>query len=52
MNRNVDVNLGCLPLVVTMLVLWGLIFGVNVSGKHYGVSCGCDGVSVQNGVPK
>lgn len=41
---------GCLPLVISCLVLWALLFGVTIDGKHYGVSCSCEnGVTVESG---
>lgn len=29
------------------IILWGLLFGVNINGQHYGISCGESGVNVQ-----
>jgi hypothetical protein len=38
---------GCLGCIVTILVMWALLFGVTVGGKHYGVGCSCsEGVRV------
>ncbi len=38
---------GCLPLILTILVLWALLFGVSFDGRHYGIGCSCDrGVTV------
>lgn len=30
---------GCISIILTVIFLWALIFGVTVSGKHYGLSC-------------
>lgn len=35
-------GLGCLKFVLTMIVLWALLFGVTWKGRHHGVSCTCD----------
>lgn len=37
---------GCVSAIFVIIALWALIFGVTVSGKHYGIS-GCD---MKNGV--
>lgn len=43
---------GCLTTIVVLVVMWALVFGVNVNGKHYGISgCGCDGVQFDTGAP-
>ena len=41
-DSNVHVNLGCLPLVISLIVLWFLLFGVTVDGEHRGLSCSFD----------
>lgn len=47
-NTTVEFNpFGCLPIVVSILILWGLCCGVTLGGKHYDMSCSCDkGVDV------
>jgi len=41
-NSSVSVSCGgCLGTVLLIVGVWALVFGVTVSGKHYGVS-GCD----------
>ena len=40
---------GCFTLIIAFIILWGLLFGVNYGGKHYGVSCGSNGVDVDTG---
>ena len=30
---------GCLGVAVTLIVLWAVLFGVTVGGKHYGLRC-------------
>lgn len=43
---------GCIGCIVTVLVLWALIFGVTFSGKHYDLSCSCNkGVEVAPTAP-
>lgn len=38
---------GCFSSVLFLLLMWALLFGVSVDGKHYGIGCSCDdGVSV------
>ena len=38
---------GCFFLILSIIALWALVFGVNVNGKHYGVTgCDCNGVHV------
>ncbi len=42
-----DSPFGCVGCVVTVIVLWALLFGVTYGGKHYGLSCSCaNGVEV------
>lgn len=36
-----DSPLGCIGCVLTVIVLWALLFGVTYGGKHYGLSCSC-----------
>jgi hypothetical protein len=43
---------GCLGCVVTILVLWALVFGVTWGGVKYAVKCSAtNGVEVMRGVP-
>lgn len=38
--------------ILGLTILWALLFGVTVDGKHYGFSCTCDrGVVLHDGVP-
>jgi len=48
-SSNVSCSLGgCLPIVLTVLLLWALLFGVTYGGKHHGVGCSCErGVTVE-----
>lgn len=34
---------------ITGVILWAIFFGVNVDGKHYGLSFSRDGVTVNFG---
>jgi hypothetical protein len=34
---------------ITFVILWALVFGVNVGGKHYGLSFGKNGVTLHTG---
>ena len=39
---------GCVSVVITVLVLWALVFGVTWDGRHYEVGFSCDrGVVVE-----
>lgn len=33
--------LGCIGIILAILIMWALLFGVTVGGKHYGLSS-CD----------
>lgn len=34
---------GCLGFILICVAFWALLFGITVSGKHYGISgCSCD----------
>jgi len=47
-SSNASCSLGCLPIVLTVLVLWGLCFGVTWNGNHHQIGCSCDnGVEVK-----
>lgn len=35
--------------VITGMILWALLFGVNIDGRHYGLSFGRDGVTLHFG---
>ncbi len=38
-ERKVSCNCcGCIIIILACLALWGLIFGVTIAGKHYGLS--------------
>jgi hypothetical protein len=46
-SHSVQVN-GCLPIILTCIIAWALIFGVTYEGKHYGLNCSCaHGVEVE-----
>ena len=36
---------GCLGIIAFFIVMWALIFGVTLGGRHYGLSC-----SMEHGV--
>jgi hypothetical protein len=38
---NISCNLGCIPLVITICVLWFLLFGLTWDGTHYDLNCSC-----------
>lgn len=39
---------GCLSAIVFLILIWALVFGVTIGGKHYGLSCTCErGVVVE-----
>lgn len=42
MTQRAQVNVGCLPIVISFIILWGLLFGVTWNGKHHGISCTSD----------
>lgn len=52
-TKNITVDTGngcgCITLIITAIVAWALLFGVNYKGKHYGLSCGSSGVTVSDG---
>jgi hypothetical protein len=41
---NVEVSgngggcLGCMGFIICVVIIWALIFGVTIGGKHYGIS--------------
>jgi len=35
--------------VITGIILWALLLGVNIGGKHYGLSFGKNGVTIHFG---
>lgn len=38
---------GCLGVIITVIVIWALLFGVTVGGEHYILNCSGDqGVSI------
>ena len=40
--------MGCVSVVVRVFVLWVLVFGITLGGKHYGLSLDCNkGVVVE-----
>lgn len=36
-------------IVITGVIIWALLFGVNIGGKHYGLSFGKNGVTFHFG---
>jgi hypothetical protein len=39
---------GCLAVILFIILIWALVFGVTIGGKHYGISCSCaKGVEVE-----
>jgi hypothetical protein len=48
-----DGGCGCLGFIAFLIVLWALVFGVTIDGKHYGLSCSvAQGVEIQWGDPE
>lgn len=43
---------GCFSSVLFLLLMWALLFGVSVDGKHYGIGCSCDAVIPEDGTHK
>lgn len=35
--------------ILFFFFIWALLFGLNVNGKHYGITCGGHGVDVSTG---
>jgi len=49
-DTNVSVSgPGCITTILGFIIIWGLLFGVNYGGKHYGISCGNNGVDIDTG---
>jgi hypothetical protein len=49
-DRSTSVNVGCVgcvPIILALIVLWGLIFGVNYGGQHHQIGCGNNGVDIR-----
>lgn len=41
---------GCLLMIIGFFLIWMLLFGVTVGGRHYGVGCNCsEGVVIDTG---
>ena len=41
-------GVGCVTMIVMFIVVWGLLFGVTIDGKHHGISCSrAKGVEIQ-----
>jgi len=38
-----------LNLIISFVIVWAIIFGVNLSGKHYGLHLSTNGVSIEWG---
>lgn len=39
---------GCVWFCIAVILVWGLLFGVTVGGKHHGIGCSCErGVMVE-----
>jgi hypothetical protein len=53
---EIDINHnkgGCISTIIALIVVWALLFGVTIDGKHYGLTCDCNhGVVVDRGVVK
>lgn len=52
MSKSGNNGGGCgrISLIAACLFVWALVFGVNVGGKHYGLSgCDCNGVQIDTG---
>lgn len=47
-KEEVSASIGCIPAVISLIVLWALLFGFTWNGQHHGVTCTCDrGVVVE-----
>lgn len=45
--KKIGCQVGCLNIVLFILVMWVLIFGISIQGKHYQIGCSCNkGVTV------
>lgn len=43
---------GIVSFILFVIVVWALLFGVTIDGRHYGVSCSTErGVEFQSGEP-
>jgi hypothetical protein len=57
MSKKTSVSVscgGCVTTIIVGLIVWALLFGVTIDGKHYGL-IGCDsdkGVHIDKGTPK
>jgi hypothetical protein len=38
---------GCISTIIGLMLIWALLCGVNYGGKHYGVSCKGDGLTIE-----
>lgn len=47
-TRRGEGEWGCLATILTAMVFIALIFGVTVNGRHYEISCGTGGVTVES----
>jgi hypothetical protein len=36
-----SVGCGCLPIILTIIALWALVFGVTWNGRKYDIGCSC-----------
>ena len=47
-KSGVQIGCGCLSPILGFLLIWALLFGVTVGGRHYFIDCSCaHGVSVE-----
>ncbi len=51
MSTSSDANSdgwGCVSIILWVIVIWALLFGVTVNGRHHGVSRSCErGVGIE-----
>lgn len=48
-NSTVNCGCGCFSTIISILIIWALIFGITIDGKYYGVSCSCSkGVDISS----
>lgn len=47
LSEDLGEKFGCIGFILFCFVVWALLFGININGKHHGLSCASNGLTIE-----